>query len=923
MKRVCSPVCRTPSITEYQVLNAHRSLLIPAVTLAALLAACGGGHGSALPSVGASGNGASSDYVSATSNSTSTSAPAVVQKSFNGTSGNATSLSVALAHAPLLGDTVVAFIGTGDASAIVTPPAGWSAAKDAKGNACRTTGAAETQGEQVFIHRVSATESGSYAFTFSSNTSYAVGLVEAQYVSATAPIDACAGAMPPKNSSTGTVTAATLTPSAAGELPLAGYAPSTSGMTDTPKSGWSNGLYNNTKTKWMTLDAESGPPTTTTAVTPSTTFGNLGSTTIVYAPSVDILLAPSTTATTTASAGPAVAQTALTGTNGNTTSISATLGKAPAAGNVLVAFIGTGDSSTVATAPAGWSAAKDAKGNLCQMNGVAGAQGERVYVHPVASGDGAGPYTFTFSANTAYAIGLLELQNVSVTAPVDACAGTQPPSGTTTGTVTAVSLVPSVSDDLPIVGYAPSTSGLSDMPNAGWSKNLYNATQTPYMTLDIEGGPLATAGTPVAPSTTFGNLGGTNIVFAPSVNVLFAPSSPTLTMTSPAIVSTTAPTTAPTASPSPSPTPTPVCCTNATQWPATFTPYAPTSVWNKPISNITSPTLFANSDSIVQHAMTASSSQQLWATDVNLSNGCSSSCASDPGHPWYFATNNDPVVSTNCTLNCGHSVSSIHIPAKARPANVGGDRHIAVVQPDGTEVDMWAANYPGGDWGTSGNTTITAATVNTCGNFYTGPGFTGNTDSSTVGDACLMGGLIRENEAVGDTVGDTGTIHHALFITMQCGTRGSYVYPAMQQFDNACGDGQPSFYNGAHLWSDYTDAQVDALYPGPAGSSDAVTRAILKAMHHYGGYLLDSGGGAAVAGQPNFFFEDSAQYTSVGATSPWLSFGAANGWGVATGGAFGTAKYTTFSDAFNPLSSVGGWPAHLHWIDPCYAQGTC
>src|SRR5229473_1762205 len=115
---------------------------------------------------------------------------------------------------------------------------------------------------------------------------------------------------------------------------------------------------------------------------------------------------------TAASSGPFVSQAATAGTAGNATSLTASLASAPAAGSLIVAFIGTGDASTVTTPPSGWSAAADASGHACQaMSGGANAQGEQVYIHTAAAGEGAAKYTFTFAGTTAspYAIALLEV----------------------------------------------------------------------------------------------------------------------------------------------------------------------------------------------------------------------------------------------------------------------------------------------------------------------------------------------------------------------------------------------------------------------------------------------------------------------------------------------------------------------------------
>jgi hypothetical protein len=256
----------------------------------------------------------------------------------------------------------------------------------------------------------------------------------------------------------------------------------------------------------------------------------------------------------------------------------------------------------------------------------------------------------------------------------------------------------------------------------------------------------------------------------------------------------------------------------------------------------------------------------------------------------------------------------MHIPAKARPGN-RGDSHITVIQPNGEEIDTWGTTWPSGNW--SSGATLSAATVTDCGNFYTGPAKSADGWSSTVSGTCLQGGDINYNEAFSG-------INHALFLLVTCGSTNTYRYPAPGPFDETCSDGVQSFVNGDHVWSDLTDAQVDALTGLSGTGNDQIwQRNVLKALHHYGGYIGDSGYPSnGHAGAPQILFEDSGSYTALGITAPWQTYAAANGWQLQQ---FGTARVYQFADPWNPLDNagVGGWAAHLHIVDPCYAQGTC
>jgi hypothetical protein len=616
---------------------------------------------------------------------------------------------------------------------------------------------------------------------------------------------------------------------------------------------------------------------------------------------------PSSTVTPT-STTPTVAQAATAGTAGNAKSLTASLASAPAAGSLIVAFIGTGDAATVTTPPSGWSAAVDAAGHACQaMTGGADTQGEQVYVHTAAAGEGAAKYTFTFASagGSPYAIALLEVRNAQNTKPIAACAAANPAKSTATAKLASATLTATAANQLPLVGYAPSTSGLTVTRSSGWTGTLYNAPQTPWLTLDVEYGPLSTAaGGTVAPTTT---VSAPTIVYAPSVDLLIAAG----TGATPA--SPGAPSAGPSAIPAPTSTPAPQVGTlqNGVAWAASFRAYGPTSYWNRPMSNLTNPILYANSDTIVNNVETNDPGPDVHTSEYGA--------GYSDAHPVVFASSSDPVVNVKCTQYCSNPniPATIHIPARARPATAG-DGHLGVVQPDGTEVDFWAVNpnqpQHVSDW-TSG-ATLTAQSAAGCGNFYTGPGST--TAATTVGGACLAAGVIRYNEIV------SGSINHALFMTTACFAPNTYVYPATQNGDVGC-TGSPNAPLGSHIWLDLSDAQVNAL---PIAAWE---KTLLRAMHNYGGYLMDSGG------SPQTYtdtlarfasFEDDGQYSAFGVTSPWQTWAAAQGWNAASispasAGYIQATRYISPNSPWNPLSSVGGWKQHLHIVDPCYAHGSC
>jgi hypothetical protein len=339
---------------------------------------------------------------------------------------------------------------------------------------------------------------------------------------------------------------------------------------------------------------------------------------------------------------------------------------------------------------------------------------------------------------------------------------------------------------------------------------------------------------------------------------------------------------------------------NGVEWPASFRPYAPTSYWNRPLPDVARLKLLPESDAIVHRAQAGTPGRVVRIGA--LGSGW------DEGHPVVFASARDPLVRPHCKTYCNpvFLTRPFHIPARAR-AGDGSDRHLAVVQPDGTEIDLWAVDQPDRDWHDGDE--IAYGSGNTCGNFFRGPGF--GPETSTVGGGCLGAGLIRAAEL------RAGTIPHALFTTVDCGAR-AFVYPAAQPIDNACSGPGPHVPNGAHLWLDLSDAQVAAL---PLRGWE---KTVLRALHHYGAYVEDTvSGGERAHGLFVPWFEDDAQYSAFGRPSPLAAWAREQNWRPVPirprSLAHRSTTWFTFSENWAPLD----WASHLHVVDPCYAQGTC
>ncbi|HEV3157838.1 MAG TPA: hypothetical protein VGZ00_10870 [Candidatus Baltobacteraceae bacterium] len=306
--------------------------------------------------------------------------------------------------------------------------------------------------------------------------------------------------------------------------------------------------------------------------------------------------------------------------------------------------------------------------------------------------------------------------------------------------------------------------------------------------------------------------------------------------------------------------------------------------------------LYANSSAIVALAYSAGSGPTIRTQEAGQY---------DVWHPIYFALASDPLVNTKCTLYCNgiSTPATIHIPAKARAAQ-GSDHHLGVVQPDGTEIDFWLVSDIGRDWKTGD--TVTYGGGGNCNNFLSGPGIGSN--EATLGGACLASGIVRATEM------QAQAINHALFLVTGCLDPGanSYVYPATQAGQHCTGPG-PNPYDGMRVQLDLTDAQINAL------SVTAWEKTILHALHDYGGYLMDTGGGDMphTDGLVGVMFESPEPYAAYGNAVPLDAWAQSVGWQAITIAGAGT-RYIG-ADPWTPLN----WAQHLRIVDPCYAMGTC
>jgi hypothetical protein len=313
-------------------------------------------------------------------------------------------------------------------------------------------------------------------------------------------------------------------------------------------------------------------------------------------------------------------------------------------------------------------------------------------------------------------------------------------------------------------------------------------------------------------------------------------------------------------------------------------PYGPTSPWNRRVS--ANPTIAAYSAAVIARQFKAGNTQPVRNQEAGKF---------DYGHPVFTAVATDPLVKLVCNQYCSPGYPTrAYIPAKARPAG-GSDAHMAVIQPDGSEIDLWALyGVPGRDWQTGD--TATAGNVVNCGSYSSGSGFA-TAIGATAGQACLGAGIITAADLI------AGQINHALFLVVQCAVGTQYPTPPTASTGKCTSGIGPAL--GGRLWLD------SVAPPGlPAWSA-----AIWNALHTYGGYVMDDTAGAATVDGIAFMAASGEQTHAYGLPNP---FAGVPGWSsIPISGAL--EPRWIGADPWNPP----GLAQHAHWLAPCSAQGTC
>lgn len=305
---------------------------------------------------------------------------------------------------------------------------------------------------------------------------------------------------------------------------------------------------------------------------------------------------------------------------------------------------------------------------------------------------------------------------------------------------------------------------------------------------------------------------------------------------------------------------------------------------------------------------------------------------------YYYAQSSDPLVFVSCTgpsFQCNPTgaeapPTQIRIPAVARGplgcTSVTTDQPMQIIQPNGDDMEFGyvgsCGSGSGGNWQT--NDTLVVQAAGHCGNIaQPGLGFFQTAEVASAAGHCFLAGAIRANELA------AGVIPHALYLTGICGGSPggtTWQYPATpgaqtQNCTNGATAGPPL---GGRLWWDEPASVVNGL------SLSISEKAILNALHTYGGYETDDiGGGAAATGLGEIGSESGYMFFQYGVVSPFSTLSDWTGYSCPTAGSGTCYQMTSHSSSgeWNPFTPGTGGAldplVHFHWLNPCSAQNTC
>ncbi len=273
---------------------------------------------------------------------------------------------------------------------------------------------------------------------------------------------------------------------------------------------------------------------------------------------------------------------------------------------------------------------------------------------------------------------------------------------------------------------------------------------------------------------------------------------------------------------------------SAGNWPpACWRPYGSDSPFNRPIGAL--PRLAPESNAIVAYMRA-----HRWSFPTDDGGF---SLRAEGSRPVYWSQRGDPVVKVVCRkehFTCRRM--KLHIPAGAQPQDES-DGHMTVVdQALGREFDFWRAGVPD-----HGQILAAAASAIPIGSGI-GTGLGGEAEAAYLG---LLGGLIRAPELA------SGSINHALAMAVGCVQRRDvWPSPAKGRGDLVCPGRGAGPHLGSLLQLDMSDAEI------AASRAPVWQQALMRAMAHYGIYVVDTNG--VGNSELSLIKEDDHSYTSFG-----------------------------------------------------------
>jgi hypothetical protein len=290
------------------------------------------------------------------------------------------------------------------------------------------------------------------------------------------------------------------------------------------------------------------------------------------------------------------------------------------------------------------------------------------------------------------------------------------------------------------------------------------------------------------------------------------------------------------------------------QPPASWRPYSSASVWDKEVETAHLE-LEKESGAVVTKLLERPHPENLVAGNIEAQPIAEPGKGGDFGHPVYWARPSDPlyklVGDEEGKVECAHYPSplndvSIRIPVGAQPAD-GGDRHMAVVEPNGTEYDVWHAKVVSAPSGSKPGEIEFACGTETQ---ISGSGLGGE---ATESGFALAAGIIRPSEM------REGVIDHPLFMVTE--HTNEHVYPASgghKKCGTSCTAVPPV---GARFFLNMEQSKINALH-------DPWARTIATALRKYGAYIGDTGGGHSFG----FEFESPESTLAFGSFDPMKEF---------------------------------------------------